>query len=85
MAESRPFWIKNCQGITYLKPHIFYCSNNLANWHDLQGSNDLANRHDLQDIKHIKANIMADGRLFEFDQVEIFQCISLPETAYLVL
>ena len=64
--------IKNCQGITYLKPHIFYCSNDLANWHDLQGSNDLANWHDLQDIKHIKANIMADARPVEFDRVELF-------------
>ena len=70
MSESQPLLIdriKNCQGITYLKPHIFYCSN------------DLANRQDLQDIKHIKANIM------EFDRAELFQCISLPETAYLVL
>ena len=36
-----------------MKPHIFYCSNDLASWHDLQDSNDSANWHDLQDIKHI--------------------------------
>ena len=52
--------IKNCQGITYPKPHILFYNNDSAIWHGLQ------------DIKHIIINIMADGRPFKFDRVELF-------------
>ena len=52
--------LKMARAYPYLKPHILFYSNDSAIWHGLK------------DIKHIKANIMADGRSFEFDRVEFF-------------
>ena len=60
--------LKIVRAYPHLKPHILFYDNDLAIWHALK------------DIKHIKPNIMADGRSFEFDRVELFLCISLAET-----
>ena len=43
-----------------MKLHILFYSSDLAIWHGLKN------------MKHINANIMADGQSFEFDRVELF-------------
>ena len=55
-----------------LKPHILFYSNGLA-------------IDTVFPIPPILKSIMASGRLFEFDRVDILQRISLTETAHFVL
>ena len=74
MADIQPFCICSSffTGVyPYLKQHLSFYSKGLVIWHGLS------------DINHFKINY---GQFVhcEFDKVEIFQGISLPETAHFV-
>ena len=77
MVTSRPFLIRS--GWTFfrqlpsLKPHILFYSNTLAIWLGLP------------DIRHITLNYGRQSAILNLIELNIFQALSLRQTAHLVL